>query len=200
VLANLVFVGDGFGAGAGVGLAEQEGRGSRRQPASQVASSSCSGLQVMNVWPASSRDPPLPAGPPAGRRPLRAGVVLEGCDDPVLGLDRREPGQAGALHELEHGVVGGPKLCLDTRPTIARAWSPGHLVIWSSGHAGRSATVSVISAGQSSSGQVAAATVDLYGSDGHRRLATGVDVPVACPIGESRPVVGGQSRATEDGC
>ena len=34
-----------------------------------------------------------------------AGVVLEGGDDPVLGLDRREPGQAGALHELEGRVV-----------------------------------------------------------------------------------------------
>ncbi len=31
---------------------------------------------------------------------VRAGVVLEGGDHPVLGLDRREPGQARALHEL----------------------------------------------------------------------------------------------------
>jgi hypothetical protein len=36
---------------------------------------------------------------------VRAGVVLEGCDHPLLGLDRREPGQAGALHELEYRVV-----------------------------------------------------------------------------------------------
>jgi hypothetical protein len=34
-----------------------------------------------------------------------AGVVLEGGDDPLLGLDRREPGQACALHELEHRVT-----------------------------------------------------------------------------------------------
>ena len=34
-----------------------------------------------------------------------AGVVLEGGDHPVLGLDRCEPGQARALHELERCVV-----------------------------------------------------------------------------------------------
>src|SRR5690242_13421629 len=36
---------------------------------------------------------------------VRAGVVLEGGDHPVLGLDRREPGQARVLHELKYGVV-----------------------------------------------------------------------------------------------
>jgi hypothetical protein len=36
------------------------------------------------------------------------GLVLEGGDDPVLGLDRREPGQARALHELQHRVVRRP--------------------------------------------------------------------------------------------
>jgi hypothetical protein len=36
---------------------------------------------------------------------VRAGVVLEGGDHPVLGLDRREPGQARALHELGRCVV-----------------------------------------------------------------------------------------------
>lgn len=51
-LADVVLGGDGFGAGAVVRLAEQEGRESRRQSASQVASSSCSGLQVMRVRPA----------------------------------------------------------------------------------------------------------------------------------------------------
>ena len=35
-----------------------------------------------------------------------AGVVLERADHPVLGLDRREPGQACALHELEDCIVG----------------------------------------------------------------------------------------------
>jgi hypothetical protein len=34
-----------------------------------------------------------------------AGVVLEGGDYPLLGLDRRESGQAGALHELKDCVV-----------------------------------------------------------------------------------------------
>ena len=39
---------------------------------------------------------------------VRAGVVLEGGDHPVLGLDRREPGQARALHELQYCVVRRP--------------------------------------------------------------------------------------------
>jgi hypothetical protein len=34
-----------------------------------------------------------------------AGVVLKGGNHPVLGFDRRESGQARALHELEHRVV-----------------------------------------------------------------------------------------------
>ena len=37
---------------------------------------------------------------------VRAGVVLEGRDDPLLGLDRGEPRQAGALQDLERSVVG----------------------------------------------------------------------------------------------
>ena len=36
------------------------------------------------------------------------GVVLEGGDHPALGLDRREPGQARALHELQYCVVRRP--------------------------------------------------------------------------------------------
>ena len=36
---------------------------------------------------------------------VQAGVVLEGGDHPLLGLDRREPGQARVLHELEHCVI-----------------------------------------------------------------------------------------------
>ena len=36
---------------------------------------------------------------------VRAGVVLEGGDHPLLGLDRREPGQARVLHELKYRVV-----------------------------------------------------------------------------------------------
>lgn len=39
------------------------------------------------------------------REAVWAGAVLEGGDHPVLGLDRREPGQASALHELEYRVV-----------------------------------------------------------------------------------------------
>ena len=44
------------------------------------------------------------------RKTMGAGVVLEGCDHPVLGLDRREPGQARALHELQHCVVRRPRV------------------------------------------------------------------------------------------
>ena len=36
---------------------------------------------------------------------VRAGVVLEGGHHPALRLDRREPGQAGVLHELKRRIV-----------------------------------------------------------------------------------------------
>jgi hypothetical protein len=36
---------------------------------------------------------------------VRAGVVLERGNHPALGPDRREPGQARALHELKHRIV-----------------------------------------------------------------------------------------------
>jgi hypothetical protein len=53
------------------------------------------------LWP-DGKDDVVNMGP---RKAVGAGVVLEGGDNPVLGLDRREPGQARALHELEHRVV-----------------------------------------------------------------------------------------------
>lgn len=44
------------------------------------------------------------------REAVRAAMVLEGGRDPALRLDRREPGQARVLDELERRVVRRPGL------------------------------------------------------------------------------------------
>lgn len=55
------------------------------------------------------------------RDAVGAAVVLEGGDDPALGLDWGEAGEAGALEEFKCCVVGGPGAgpdCLEFLPEL----------------------------------------------------------------------------------